>query len=134
MALLLKISRLIIIIACITIQICDAFAIFTKPTLYTDKDHITLLNATNFKETIHGQTTAWIVEFYNSWCGHCVRFAPEWIKLAQDVKAWNKIMGIAAIDCAVEENVKMCQQYAVSAFPTIKFFKSNSTAKDVGQV
>ena len=33
-----------------------------------------------------GGPEAWLVEFYSSWCGHCVQFAPDYKKLAKDVK------------------------------------------------
>ena len=45
--------------------------------LYDDHDKITLLNSTNFQSTICGSSTSWLVEFYSSWCGHCIHFAPH---------------------------------------------------------
>ena len=54
--------------------------------LYSDKDDVFILDHTNFKKNVIGSDTAWFVEFYSSWCGHCVRFAPTWKKLAADVK------------------------------------------------
>ena len=30
--------------------------------------------------------TAWVVEFYSSWCGHCHHFAPTWKEIATRVK------------------------------------------------
>ena len=45
--------------------------------LYSENDiGITILDVKNFKETVLHSSTAWMVEFYSSWCGHCVRFAP----------------------------------------------------------
>ena len=31
---------------------------------------------------IYDSQDLWIVEFYAHWCGHCQRFAPNWISLA----------------------------------------------------
>ncbi len=46
-----------------------------------------ILHVNNFQELIFKESeTAWAVEFYSHWCGHCVRYAPEWKKLATDVK------------------------------------------------
>ncbi|KAL1130958.1 hypothetical protein AAG570_012199 [Ranatra chinensis] len=55
--------------------------------LYSPYDKITLLNVTNFKSTLFNESNsrAWVVEFYNSWCGHCHRFAPIWKSLAADI-------------------------------------------------
>lgn len=44
---------------------------------------------TNFKLTfLTGDRSqfAWNVEFYNSWCGHCINFAPTYKKVATDTK------------------------------------------------
>ena len=53
--------------------------------LYNGDDKVTVLNATNFKNTVYGTSNAWIIEFYNSWCGFCHRFAPVWKSLALDI-------------------------------------------------
>ena len=60
-----------------------------KDGLYsTDTDFVKPLNADTFEaEVINGrQSVIWIVEFYNSWCGHCIHFAPTWKQLAQEMK------------------------------------------------
>jgi len=53
--------------------------------LYNASDDVVILNATNFKTNIYGSTKSWLVEFYNSWCGFCYRFAPTWKALASDI-------------------------------------------------
>lgn len=53
--------------------------------LYNGDDKVTVLNATNFKNSVYGTSNAWIIEFYNSWCGFCHRFAPVWRSLALDI-------------------------------------------------
>lgn len=54
--------------------------------LYSASDKIVILNATNFKSSIYQSKTGWLVEFYNSWCGFCFRFAPTWKALGQNVE------------------------------------------------
>ena len=55
--------------------------------LYTSKDvGITLVNHSNFKNVILDSDTAWMVEFYSSWCGHCIRFAPVFKELGTNVE------------------------------------------------
>uniref|UniRef100_A0A8D0MLU0 Sulfhydryl oxidase n=1 Tax=Sus scrofa TaxID=9823 RepID=A0A8D0MLU0_PIG len=31
-------------------------------------------------------SAAWLVQFYSSWCGHCIGYAPTWRALADDVR------------------------------------------------
>jgi thiol oxidase len=52
---------------------------------YNSDDKVTVLNVTNFKHSVYGTRNAWIIEFYNSWCGFCHRFAPVWKSLAADI-------------------------------------------------
>jgi len=53
--------------------------------LYNASDDVVILNATNFKTSVYGSNKSWLVEFYNSWCGFCYRFAPTWKALANDI-------------------------------------------------
>lgn len=52
------------------------------PGLYKASDAVFILNQNNFKENVIECESAWIVEFYNSWCGHCINFAPVWKEFA----------------------------------------------------
>lgn len=55
----------------------------TSQGLYNSTDLVTVLNATNFRQTVYGSDKVHLVEFYNSWCGFCQRFALIWKKLAE---------------------------------------------------
>lgn len=68
--------------------------------LYNSDDRVTVLNATNFKNTVYGTSNAWIIEFYNSWCGFCHRFAPVWRSFALDIYG-NCIYLISLLRCKV---------------------------------
>lgn len=43
--------------------------------LYTFNDKVVILNAQNFTSIVYKSKTAWLVEFYASWCGHCQSYA-----------------------------------------------------------
>lgn len=58
----------------------------TVTSLYDEKDDVVSLRDDDFDYTILATTNAWLVEFYNSWCGHCIRYAPLYKRLATDVK------------------------------------------------
>lgn len=55
--------------------------------LYNGFTKLTELGGSNFQQIVFGNETKkmWLVEFYNSWCGHCHKFAPTWKTLASDV-------------------------------------------------
>ena len=55
--------------------------------LYSQFSQVVSLNTTNFKNEIFNSShnNAWIIEFYNSWCGHCHRFSPIWKQFALDI-------------------------------------------------
>jgi thiol-disulfide isomerase/thioredoxin len=53
--------------------------------LYGPDDKILILNTTNFQPNICSSSKAWVVEFYSSWCGHCIHFAPTYKEFAADV-------------------------------------------------
>ena len=54
--------------------------------LYSDEDDVISLDVDSFNRTVLGTSNAWLVKFYSSWCGHCVRYAPAYKQLATDVK------------------------------------------------
>lgn len=54
------------------------------------KDDVIVLNSKNMKDRVYGKNMVWVIEFYNSWCGHCIHFAPTWKQFASDLKGKNK--------------------------------------------
>ena len=43
--------------------------------LYTANDKVVILTGRNFTSTVYQSKTAWLIEFYASWCGHCQSYA-----------------------------------------------------------
>lgn len=43
--------------------------------LYNETDKITVFTSENFLSTVYQSNTAWLIEFYASWCGHCRSYA-----------------------------------------------------------
>ncbi|KAJ8929359.1 hypothetical protein NQ314_017963 [Rhamnusium bicolor] len=93
--------------------------------LYSSKDDVEILTVENFKNEIYGNERAWLVEFYNSWCGFCQRFAPSWKALATDVKDWQDVIAIGVIDCSNDDNYPICRDFEVMAYPTLRYFHEN---------
>ena len=43
--------------------------------LYNANDKVVILTSHNFSSTVYQAKTAWLIEFYASWCGHCQSYA-----------------------------------------------------------
>jgi len=46
--------------------------------LYEESDLLEILDNSNFNDKVVGSNTAHVVEFYNAFCGHCIRFSALW--------------------------------------------------------
>jgi len=66
------------------------------------------------------------VKFYQPWCGHCKKLAPEWERAAghfPDVEFWH-------IECGKnDETQKFCSEHQVSSYPTLYLFKGSQKTK-----
>ncbi|KAG7487801.1 hypothetical protein MATL_G00027350 [Megalops atlanticus] len=118
---------------CIFMSYVYLFASSAEAGLYTSSDQIVLLNAGNLESVLFNSTSAFLVEFYASWCGHCMAFAPVWKSLARDVKEWKPAVDLAAIDCADEGNRMTCSSFGIRGYPTVKFFHAYTKSSSKGQ-
>ncbi|XP_019870515.2 sulfhydryl oxidase 1-like isoform X1 [Aethina tumida] len=90
--------------------------------LYSITDDVEILTIHNFKSSVYGSKNAWLIEFYNSYCGFCQRFAPSWKEFATTVKDWKNRVAVGAIDCANEENNPLCREFEIMGYPTLRYF------------
>lgn len=93
--------------------------------LYDQNDSVISLSAGNLKEKVFQQSHASLVEFYNSYCGFCRRYAPIWKQLASNILGWQRVVKVMALDCSRDENNAVCREFEVMAYPTIRFFAPN---------
>uniref|UniRef100_A0AAF5Q476 Sulfhydryl oxidase n=1 Tax=Wuchereria bancrofti TaxID=6293 RepID=A0AAF5Q476_WUCBA len=115
-----------------------------NPTLYDSKtDSIIQLDDMTFNDTVFCQhsslslslssagydniCTAYVVEFYLDWCGHCRTYARTYKSLARDIHGWNKMVQLAVVNCADPLNEITCQTNSALFFPYIKYFPQNSS-------
>ncbi|XP_055938641.1 sulfhydryl oxidase 1-like isoform X2 [Argiope bruennichi] len=105
-----------------------------QSSLYSDDDPLWELDSSNFNGVIFGKNNAWIVEFYNNWCGHCIRYAPTWKQFAREIRTWKKVIDVAVVNCNDAQNINLCRYYEVDSFPTIKLFWHHTTANDSGEM
>ncbi|CAL4064787.1 unnamed protein product, partial [Meganyctiphanes norvegica] len=103
-----------------------------KVTLYGTDDPLVILDNASFDTSVVGSSTAWVVQFYNSWCGHCINYAPHWKLFAEQVKGWWHTVKVAVLDCSTEDNTKLCRDYEINGTPTIRIFPPNTTQGFLG--
>lgn len=100
--------------------------------LYNSSDSVTVLTVDNFNQTVYDRSTATFVEFYNSFCGACQRFAITYRALAKELEPWRPIADIAACDCANENNNALCRNMEVMRYPTLRYFAPKSAVGSLG--
>ncbi|KAM7415501.1 hypothetical protein PAMA_017825 [Pampus argenteus] len=100
--------------------------------LYTEEDPLVILSSSSLKPAVSNSSSAWLVQFYSSWCGHCIQYSSTWRTLAQDVKDWQQALSVAVLDCAQEENFDVCKEYSIKFYPTFKYFRAHSPETDRG--
>lgn len=93
--------------------------------LYSKSDFVEILTNSNFERKVYRQPRALVVQFYNSYCGHCRAFAPKFKSLAADLVPWQNVIKLGVIDCSVEENNEICRQFEVMAYPSLRFLHEN---------
>uniref|UniRef100_A0A8D9EMZ1 Sulfhydryl oxidase n=1 Tax=Cacopsylla melanoneura TaxID=428564 RepID=A0A8D9EMZ1_9HEMI len=107
-------------------------AISSGQGLYEDSDKVFVLGSQNFEENVLGSSSAWLVEFYNSWCGHCIQFAPTWKDFGASVLSWSKIVKVGAVDCSVDVNSDLCRDYEIMKYPTLRYFAPHTSKGNYG--
>nr|XP_020145197.1 LOW QUALITY PROTEIN: sulfhydryl oxidase 2 [Microcebus murinus] len=88
------------------------------------EDAVWVLDSGSVRGATANSSAAWLVQFYSSWCGHCIGYAPTWRALAADVRDWATAIRVAALDCAEEKNQEVCRAYDVHFYPTFRYFKA----------
>ncbi|XP_030647636.1 sulfhydryl oxidase 2 [Chanos chanos] len=117
----------------ITILISVLLNVVHTARLYTEEDPVVILTSDTLKQTLHNSPTAWLVQFYSSWCGHCIQYSPTWKALAGDVKDWEHAIRIGVLDCANEKNYDICKEFGIHFYPTFRYFKAHGNTLDFGK-
>lgn len=129
----------------VTIPIISCFT-----ALYNPSDvGISILDNSNFTSHLSQKEHGFWIEFYNSWCGHCIRyverqkagymlihndmmshfrFAPVWKEFAKDIQEWHSVVELAVVDCAEDRNRDICREMEIYMYPSIRYFWPNYTA------
>ena len=81
-------------------------------------DAVVILTADTFQAQVLDSEKIVFVKFYAPWCGHCVKLAPTWSKLANEINNPNIV--IAKVDLT-QNKLPMLD---IKGFPTLILFKN----------
>ncbi|XP_023165499.2 protein disulfide-isomerase A6 homolog [Drosophila hydei] len=79
------------------------------------------LQAEDFKKQVLKSDDIWLVAFYTPWCPHCKNLAPEWIKVAKELKTKCKV---GAVDASAFS--ELAAEYKVVGYPTIFYIPTKT--------
>jgi DnaJ family protein C protein 10 len=90
------------------------------------------LDMSNFEQQVllnnNNDNKPWMIDFFAPWCGHCQVFSPTFESLASKFEG---LVNFGKVDC--QNNQYLCQIAGVRAYPTIRFYKSNSANWQAGE-
>ncbi|XP_029641498.1 dnaJ homolog subfamily C member 10 [Octopus sinensis] len=86
---------------------------------------VVTLRSSSFHSKVINSKQPWIVDFYASWCGHCQIFKPQFEQVAAKLEG---IVHAGKVDCEVE--FQICQQYGISAYPSVRLFTGSKHYKN----
>ena len=76
----------------------------------------------------------WVIQFYNSWCGHCIKFSRAYKGLGNKTQHWDQFFRLGAVDCAYEENRDLCTRFNILGTPAIRSFAPHSHVSSQGAI
>ncbi|KAH8284386.1 hypothetical protein KR018_011115 [Drosophila ironensis] len=101
--------------------------------LYNEsEDNVIMLDSQTLGPTLTQRHENKLVQFLNSFCGDCQRFAPVFKTISRDLYQWRSILRIYAVDCAQERNVEICREFNIRQTPTLRYFSSDLMGKPHG--
>jgi thiol oxidase len=92
-------------------------------TLYDENDDVELFDYQTHDSTLlRNSTKSTIIQYFLHWCGGCQQTAPFWKTLAKETKSWKDVIRVAAVDCALQTNRKLCESLKIMRYPTFRLF------------
>ena len=76
--------------------------------------------------SVFDRDQAFLLEFYASWCGHCIQFSPFYKALSEVTRFWRPVIVVAAINCADSRNRPVCRLFNVNGFPTLRLLPARA--------
>ncbi|OQV25321.1 Sulfhydryl oxidase 2 [Hypsibius exemplaris] len=79
------------------------------------------------------ESNLWIVQFYNSWCGHCIKFSPIYKALANRTQHWSAYLKLGVVNCADDLNRDLCTRFGIRQTPVLRLLTTGSHPANKGE-
>eukprot|EP00457_Paulinella_chromatophora_P001594 gb/GEZN01001596.1/.p1 GENE.gb/GEZN01001596.1/~~gb/GEZN01001596.1/.p1 ORF type:complete len:891 (+),score=149.65 gb/GEZN01001596.1/:123-2795(+) len=99
------------------------YARYADMGLYDEDPHVEQLNWESWQNTA-SSTACWWINFFSDGCGHCRDLAPDYSRLGDRLSG---ICRVAVVNC--QENMQMCMQLGIQAYPTVWLYPASPTHK-----
>ena len=96
--------------------------------LFPIENGIIILTDSTFEKAISKYENI-LIAFYSPLCGYCIKLIPELEKASKTLL--NENIKIAKVDATKEKHISF--QYKILSYPTIKFFKENTSIQYSGK-
>jgi len=100
--------------------------------LYEESDLVEILDSNNFNAKVIESDTAYVIQFYNAFCGHCIRFSTSWKEFAIQIYGWRQFVKVGVIDCSNQLNSQTCRNYEIMGYPSIRFIPPRPAPNNIG--
>lgn len=111
-----------LLLICLTGQLAfaeqEASEVLDKP--FESDEGVVVLNGENFQKALDHFDNL-LVKFYAPWCGLCTAFAPDYVKIAAELKEKGLNVTLAKVDTPGEQ--ELIEKYDIQGFPTLKLFR-----------
>ncbi|KAM3142706.1 hypothetical protein pb186bvf_005090 [Paramecium bursaria] len=99
--------------------------IATTSQIIPEEGGVLVLSSQNF-DLVLKRYEFLMIDFYATWCSHCIELAPIYSQAAKQVRTTN--IQFAKIDCPSFQDI--CHRYGVRAFPTLIFFENGQMSTE----
>jgi DnaJ family protein C protein 10 len=84
---------------------------------------VEVLNPTDFEDLVLGRAegVTFVVDFFAPWCSPCQQLAPEFRKLARNIKSDNEDVRFGSVDCDAHRG--LCQSQGITGYPAIRLYR-----------
>lgn len=88
--------------------------------LYYNAVLVTTLTSSEWQTRVAWSHTAWLVNFYAPWCGHCVQMVPAYKLLAELLFELEVDVEVGVVNCDLEP--QLCREHGATSFPSLQLF------------